>query len=104
MMENLKEIIGRATMALVAIAMAWAATWLVIFVVKSSSSDVTYGLPLFLVLALVLYVMALALACFVFASRDPSKARVGRVMTWADKISQGMSYLLAFALEICEFW
>lgn len=104
MMENIREIIGRATMALVAIVLAWAATWLVIFVIKSSSSNVTYGLPLFLVLALILYVMALGLICFVFASRDPSKARVGRVMTWADKISAGMSHLLVFALELCEFW
>ena len=103
-MENIKEIIGRTTMALVAIALGWAATWLVIFVIKSSSSDVTYGLPLFALLALVLYIVALTLACFVFASRDPRKADVGRVMTWADKISEGLSHLLTVVIRLCEFW
>lgn len=76
-MENIKEIIGRATMALVAIALAVGASFIV-YATAHLNSDFD-GVVWLWLLALTLYVLALALGCFVFATRDPRKANGAHV-------------------------
>ncbi|HEX5242838.1 MAG TPA: hypothetical protein VFW23_06195 [Tepidisphaeraceae bacterium] len=78
-MDNIKEIIGRSTMALVAIALAGGASLIVHSTVRLGADfDKFVWLGLWL-LALTLYVLALALGCFVFATRDPRKANGAHV-------------------------
>jgi len=91
-----KEIIGRATMAIVAVALFWAATKLLL---RIQSADVgLYVGQILFVPVFGLYVLAFTFACFVFASRNPRKSNVGRVMSWANPIGDMFSkaYMIFF--------
>lgn len=98
MMENLKEIIGRTTMALVAIALAVGAS-LIAYTTIHLGADFGEVAWLWL-LALAMYALAFALACFVFASRDPRKANGPHVAgIW---LMEGFGGLLK--LMFLEWW
>jgi len=98
MMEDIKEIIGRATMALVAIALAVGASFIVY---TTARLDGDFGGTVWLwLLALTMYVLALALGCFVFATRDPRKANGAHVAgAW---LMEGFGGLLK--LLLLEWW
>ena len=99
MMENIREIIGRATMALVAIALAVGASFIVratIHLDMAAVGDVAW-LWLF---ALALYVLAFALICFVFATRDPRKANGAHVV--GTRLMEGFGGVLK--LLFMDWW
>jgi len=77
-MENLKEIIGRATMALVAIALAVGASLIVSMTIHLDGDF--GGVAWLWLLALAMYALAFAFFCFVFASRDPRKTSGAHVV------------------------
>jgi hypothetical protein len=82
-----KEIISRATMIVVAAALAWAATSMMRFLIRVEPDDVDgYLFRIIVPIAVVMYILAFTFGCFVFASRDPRRAQLGRVMTWSDTI------------------
>jgi hypothetical protein len=82
-----KEIISRATMIVVAAALAWAATAMIRFLIRVEDDDQNLYLTRIIVpIAAVMYILAFTFGCFVFASRDPRRAQVGRVMAWSDMI------------------
>ncbi|MDB5291276.1 MAG: hypothetical protein JWL69_2517 [Phycisphaerales bacterium] len=85
-----KELISRVTMAVVALALFITATVLLVEMVRVSG----FGLGRLLIpVIVVLYVVALVFACFVFSSWDSRRSNVGRTMTIGDKLSNGISVL-----------
>lgn len=83
MMENIKEIIGRTTMALVAIALAVGASFIVRATIHLDMAMVFGDVAWLWLLALAMYALAFAFFCFVFAPRDPRKASGAHVAgTW----------------------
>ncbi len=98
MNENTKEIIGRATMALVAIALA-VGTSLIVFTAIHLDPD--FGEVTWLwILALAMYALAFALGCFVFASRDPRETSGAHVV--GARFMEGFGGLLK--LLFVEWW
>ena len=83
-----KELISRVTMAVVALALFAAATALLVVTIRGGMFEL--GRLLIPVIVL-LYVVALVFACFVFTSWDSRRADVGRAMAIGDKLSNGIS-------------
>ena len=84
---DVKEIISRTTMVIVAVVLAWAATLMMRYLIRVEPEDEGgYIFRIIAPIAAVMYVLAFTFACFVFASRDRHRARLARVMTWSDII------------------